>query len=1109
MAAAAALLAAPAQATLADRVPASPLPSASSAITLITGDRVVVDPQGKPVSVLRAEGRERIPVQIQQAGDRTYVVPSDAQNLIDTGHLDRRLFDVTLLARPEYRARQHGDLHVIVTYQEERPGVRETLRAKGGGVEVTRSFQHLAADAVTVSARGGAAAWRALTDADPKTSTTAAPGVRQIWLDALTKPALDRSVPQIGGPEAWAAGYDGEGVRIAVLDSGVDTTHPDLEPQVAAERNFSDSPDLKDRYGHGTHVASIAAGTGAKSSGSLKGVAPSARILAGKVLNDEGMGEESWVIAGMEWAVEQGADIVNLSLGTQDTPGTDPLEEAIDRLSATSDALFVVAAGNSGDAGAETIDSPGSADAALTVGAVTKDDRLAGFSGTGPRIADGALKPDVTAPGVAITAAAAAGSILEQSYPQPVDGYIALDGTSMAAPHVAGAAALLKQQHPQWSGKRLKAALAGTAKPGEGYNAFQQGTGRIDLRTATQATLVAESGPVSFGTQLWPHEDDEPVTKEIVYRNTGTEPVSLDLTVNATGPEGNPAPTNLFTLDASRITVPPNGTGTVAVTADTRISPSTGTYSGTVVARGAGPDIRTAIGVVREAEAYDVTIRHISREGSPAPVFRTNVIPYDLGPTSPGLQSVSQASPKPGDDGARTLRLPKGRYFLTSILPADANLDPAKGTDRISRPLLDLTQNTTITADARTAKPVDVTMSDAPQTDGLLVTVVAPGGNISEQPLIGEMFSFDAHAPVRTAHAGSQVPKGSLTESVEASFRHSPDSAPYKAFRSFTTTKALTGFTSRTSERDYAEITLSIGRQARRGDATTARFFASPQDSLRGGASYRTGELPTTGKIFVQTNTGLKWALHAQELLPPNEALVGWYATDFSTYAPGSRHTVRLNQPVFAPALPTGSGAFRDGADLTVDIPLLADGGGNYLVAGYNLYESASFTLYRGSKEVATREGLPDQYQEPFQLSPEETDYRLTASITRSAEDFTSSKVTAAWAFKSGSTTTRTQVPLSVVRFTPSLAADGTGTAGATHSVPVTVAGAATTTGVATLKADVSYDHGATWTAATVVNGRITVHNPAAGGSVSFRAHAADKSGATVSQEIIDAYFTR
>ncbi|NYT94247.1 S8 family serine peptidase, partial [Salinispora sp. H7-4] len=142
---------------------------------------------------------------------------------------------------------------------------------------------------------------------------------------------------------------------------------------------------------------------GAASNGDNTGVAPAADLIVGKVLNNNGYGQDSWVIAGMQWAAESGADVVNMSLGSpSQTDGLDPMALAVDTLSAQHDTLFVVAAGNKSGG---LIGSPGTAASALTVSAVDKQDQLAGFSSAGPLAGTGALKPDLTAPGVAINAA--------------------------------------------------------------------------------------------------------------------------------------------------------------------------------------------------------------------------------------------------------------------------------------------------------------------------------------------------------------------------------------------------------------------------------------------------------------------------------------------------------------------------------------------------------------------------------------------------------------------------------------------------------------------------------------------------------------------------------
>src|SRR5439155_11214478 len=219
-----------------------------------------------------------------------------------------------------------------------------------------------------------------------------------------------QSVPQIGGPAGGQAGFDGTGVTVAVLDTGVDDTHPDLAGKVVGSSDFTDSGTTTDGHGHGTHCASIIVGSGAASGGRYRGVAPGAKLMVGKVLADDGSGLDSWVMAGMDWAARSGARIVSMSLGGDATDGTDPLSAEIDALTAETGTLFVVAAGNSG--APVTIGSPGTASTALTVGAVDKQNRMADFSSRGPRLGDGAAKPEIVAPGVGIVAARAAGTDL-------------------------------------------------------------------------------------------------------------------------------------------------------------------------------------------------------------------------------------------------------------------------------------------------------------------------------------------------------------------------------------------------------------------------------------------------------------------------------------------------------------------------------------------------------------------------------------------------------------------------------------------------------------------------------------------------------------------------
>ncbi|MGW6015930.1 S8 family serine peptidase, partial [Streptomyces sp. NPDC055210] len=226
-------------------------------VTLITGDRVVVDAKGRVLGLERARGREGIPVQIRKAGGHTLVVPADAARLIAGGKLDRRLFDVTELNKAASRRAQKQGLKLIVGYSGAAVAAKADVRG-AGDTKVRRTLKSLNADAVLTPRGDAPDLWAAVTDTRSGGARTAS-GIAHVWLDGVRKASLDKSVPQIGADKAWAAGFDGKGVKVAVLDTGVDAAHDDLKSQVVAEKNFSAAPDASDKYGHGTHVASIVA----------------------------------------------------------------------------------------------------------------------------------------------------------------------------------------------------------------------------------------------------------------------------------------------------------------------------------------------------------------------------------------------------------------------------------------------------------------------------------------------------------------------------------------------------------------------------------------------------------------------------------------------------------------------------------------------------------------------------------------------------------------------------------------------------------------------------------------------------------------------------------
>ncbi|MBB5787772.1 S8 family serine peptidase [Jiangella mangrovi] len=593
--------------------PATTGAEAPTVVTLLTGDVVTVaqEPGGeRTYAVTPAPREDGRPVTFTSVsdGDSHYVLPSDAFGLVASGTVDRRLFDVAQLE-------PGGPPPVIVRYD----GVRARLRS----TPVVRTLESI--DAVALDPADASGLWADLTepaaDATGSRAASLTGGVANVWLDATIRADLDVSVPHIGAPEAWEAGYDGDGVTVAVLDTGVDAGHPDLAGRITATRNFTTDADAVDGHGHGTHVAATVAGTGAAPGGS-PGVAPGADLMIGKVLTSGGTGQLSWAIDGMEWAAQNGADVVNLSLSAPATDGTDPGSLAVDALSAETGTLFVVAAGN--DYSDAAVGTPGAATSALTVGAVDDTDTLADFSNRGPRRGDAAIKPNLTAPGVGIVAARAAGT----SMGTPVsDLHTSANGTSMATPHVAGAAALLAQAHPDWGYAELRDALASTAAPGA-YTPFQQGAGRVDVARAVEQGVY---GPASLDFGRIPDPATAPVTRTLTYRNATASPVALDLAVTGQGWDGRTVAAGDVRLGATQLIVPANGTATVDLTADPTVLDA-GVYSGVVTATSDdGVSVRSPWSLYEAGVTHTLDVAATNRRGAPAdpglPVWVVKVDP--------------------------------------------------------------------------------------------------------------------------------------------------------------------------------------------------------------------------------------------------------------------------------------------------------------------------------------------------------------------------------------------------------------------------------------------------------------------------------------------------
>ena len=365
------------------------------------------------------------------------------------------------------------------------------------------------------------------------------PGVARVYPTVTYGPLLDTSPAAIGAPLLWGRNLSsaGNGLKIAVLDDGIDHRHPFFDPRpfrmpagfprgeasyvsakVIVARAFP-PPSPRWQYAarpvdpafsaHGTHVAGIAAGvygTAAsppppRRSTSVSGVAPNAylgnyKVLTIPTVSGVGLnGNSPEIAAGIEAAVRDGMDVINLSLGEPEIEPARDLVVAAVNGAADAGVVPVVAAGNDfQEFGRGSISSPASAAKAITAGAVTRRRAIADFSSSGPTPLSLRLKPDVTAPGVAILSSVPARGGLWSSF----------SGTSMAAPHVAGGAALLRQRHPSWTVAQLKSALVLTG--GQVYRArrravaaTRQGGAAVNLPRADRPLIFAAPATLSFG----------------------------------------------------------------------------------------------------------------------------------------------------------------------------------------------------------------------------------------------------------------------------------------------------------------------------------------------------------------------------------------------------------------------------------------------------------------------------------------------------------------------------------------------------------------------------------------------------------------------------------
>jgi subtilisin family serine protease len=446
-----------------------------------------------------------------------------------------------------------------------------------------------------------------------------------VWPTVTYHELLDRSPQLIGAPTVWGPtlATAGQGIKIGIIDDGVDQTHVFFSPtgfsypagfpkgntayttpKVIVARAFApaepvwkyaNTPFDPQNSDHATNVAGIAAGdhgTIANVQGNnvaVSGIAPEAYLGNYKVLTipteEFGLdGNSPEIAAGIEQAVKDGMDVINLSLGEPEVePTRDVVVQAIDD-AADAGVVPVIAAGNDNtDAGRGSVGSPGTAPKAITVAASTENfggpaDEIADFSSSGPTPITLQMKPDVTAPGVDIL------SSLPHNSWSPHD----WSGTSMATPHVAGAAALLKERHPTWTVEQIKSALESTGDPVHVAGTttevlpLREGGGRIDLPNADNPLVFTDPTGLSFGLV----KRGDTVTQQLAVTDAGGGPDPWTVTI-----EPHAATTGAALAPTAPTVVPGTSVGfTLTVAADAAEGDSTG-----FVILSRGTDVRRRI----------------------------------------------------------------------------------------------------------------------------------------------------------------------------------------------------------------------------------------------------------------------------------------------------------------------------------------------------------------------------------------------------------------------------------------------------------------------------------------------------------------------------------
>ncbi|MFE3383351.1 peptidase S8, partial [Streptomyces anulatus] len=404
------------------------------------------------------------------------------------------------------------------------------------------------------------------------------------------------------------------------------------------------------------------------------------------------------------------------------------------------------------------------------------------------------------------------------------------------------------------------------------------------------------------------------------------------------------------------------------------------------------------------------------------------------------------------------IRVPKGTYVVNSTVYNDPD-DVTKGADWIARPKVAVTENTTLTFDARKAKPVKITVPDAKAKSRLF----SPDYVVEEaNSAVSFGWLTESPAAIRTLHSGPKITDGSLAQHWVSTWSKGA-STEYDIAVGGTVKQLATGFDRKFTTAQLAKVKITMGSAAPKKKGSITAFPFLPTQG-GGWATSIEQKLPGTRTLYVSTADKAAWSFDFDQQGPADAD--GWptYEANYqvgaeSRYKAGKTYAKTVNTGVFGPLLDNKNyGIVREGNDITGALPLLADGRGN---AGGMLFSSAKTVLYRNGKKLG-QNGDPVAGGESFRVPAGAADYRLTTTVKHSAKvNPLSTRVDAAWTFRSKKTAF-TMLPVSTVRFTPAVAADGRVKAGKTVSVPVKVHGAAAGKNLKSLKTNVRYNGGKT-----------------------------------------------